>query len=333
MRSRKLRFVLFAVLLLPAPLAAKSFKYMRLGNKQDVTTQTSFGIVMLGGGGDIDDAFRFLCQKANGGDILVLRARGNDEYNPYINGLCKVNSVATLVIPNREAALQPEVADIIQHAEAVFIGGGDQSRYITFWLGTPVQQAINAGLAAGKPIGGTSAGLAVLGEFAYGALGDRADDKDLASAESLANPYFPRVTVVRDFLKVPRLENVITDSHFAKRNRLGRTLVFLARIEQDGWSKDPRDVAIDEASGVLVEADGKGKVVGPGRGAYFLRLTQPPELCRPGTPLTLRDVAVYHAPAGASFDLASWKGEGGEAYSLSVESGKISSTKAAGEVY
>ena len=33
--------------------------------------------------------------------------------------------------------------------------------------------AINAHVAAGKPIGGTSAGLAVQGEFAYGALGDR----------------------------------------------------------------------------------------------------------------------------------------------------------------
>jgi cyanophycinase-like exopeptidase len=76
------------------------------------------------------------------------------------------------------------------------------------------------------------------------------------------------------------LENTITDGHFAKRDRMGRTLVFLARIMQDGWSKQPREVAIDEKSAVLVEADGRAAVVGSGRGAYFLRPTQAPGVCR-----------------------------------------------------
>ena len=63
----------------------------------------------------------------------------------------------------------------------VFISGGDQANYIRGWKGTPLENAINADIAAGKPIGGTSAGLAVQGQFVYGALGDRPDDKDLAS--------------------------------------------------------------------------------------------------------------------------------------------------------
>ena len=85
----------------------------------------------------------------------------------------------------------------------------------------------------------------------------------------LANPYFERVTLEREFLKVPHLENLITDSHFAKRDRMGRSLGFLARIMKDGWSSSPREVAIDEKSAVLVEADGKARVVGTGKGAYF----------------------------------------------------------------
>jgi cyanophycinase len=133
---------------------------------------------MMGGGKDLDEAFRWLCKKANGGDFLVLRARGDDDYNPYVNGLCKLNSVATLIIPDRNAAQEPPVAEIIRHAEAVFIAGGDQSRYVNFWKGTPVEDAINANIASGKPIGGTSAGLAILGEFAYGCLNDKEDDKD-----------------------------------------------------------------------------------------------------------------------------------------------------------
>ena len=66
-----------------------------------------------------------------------------------------------------------------------FIAGGDQANYVRGWKGTAIERAINAGIAEGKAIGGTSAGLAVLGEFVYGALGDKPDDKDLASTDVL----------------------------------------------------------------------------------------------------------------------------------------------------
>ena len=291
------------------------------------------GIAMMGGGTDLDEAFRWLCEKGNGGDFLILRARGDDDYNPYVSGLCKANSVATLIIPDRAAAEDPAVGEIIRKAEVVFIAGGDQANYIRGWKGTPVESAINEDVAAGKPIGGTSAGLAVLGEFVYGAMGDREDDKDLASGDVLANPYFERVTLEREFLTVPHLEGVITDSHFAKRDRMGRTLGFLARIIKEGWSASPREVAIDEKSAVLVEGDGKARVVGSGMGAYFLRPTLGPEVCEKGMPLTFRGVSVYRVKAGGHFDLTSWTGEGGTAYSLSVERGKIVSTQAEQGIY
>lgn len=307
---------------------AQSYKYFRIGNEEDVQTKPVAGISMMGGGSDLDEAFRWLCDKGNGGDFLILRARGDDDYNSYVNGLCKANSVATLIIPDREAAQDPAVAEIIRKAEVVFIAGGDQANYIRGWKGTPVERAINENLAAGKPIGGTSAGLAVEGEFVYGAMGDKPDDKDLASTDVLADPYFERVTLVREFLKIPHLENLITDSHFAKRDRMGRTLGFLARIMKDGWSSSPREVAIDEKSAVLVEADGKATVVGTGKGAYFLRPTQAPEVCEKGVPLTFLGISVYRVQAGGHFDLTSWTGDGGTAYSLSVERGKIESTQA-----
>src|SRR5208283_418071 len=196
------------------------------------------------------------------------------------------------VIPDRQAARDPEVAEIIRHAEAIFITGGDQANYIHGWKGTPVENAINAHIAAGRPIGGTSAGLAVLGEFVYGALGDKPDDNDLASTDVLPNPYFERVTLIRGFLKIPHLQNLLTDSHFAKRDRMGRTRGFLARVIQDGWSDLPREVAVDEKSAVLVEPDGKGTVVGNGKGAYFLRPTRKPDVCKKDQPLTFRKVSV-----------------------------------------
>jgi cyanophycinase len=247
--------------------------------------------------------------------------------------LCKLNSVATLILSDRQAAQDPAVAAIIRQAEVVFIAGGDQANYIHAWKDTPVQDAINADLAEGKPIGGTSAGLAVLGEFVYGALGDPPDGNALVSADVLPNPYTERVTLIRGFLKVPHLENLLTDSHFAKRDRMGRTLGFLARIMQDGWSKSPREVAIDEKSAVLVESDGKGTVLGSGKGAYFLRPTHQSETCKKGEPLTFQKISVYRVPAGGHFDLTSWTGDGGTAYSLSVEKGKIDSTQAGHDVY
>ena len=288
---------------------------------------------MMGGGDDLDEAFRWLCNKGNGGDFLILRARGDDDYNAYVNQLCQANSVATLIIPDREAAQDPAVAEIIRKAEVVFIAGGDQANYVRGWKGTPVESAINDSIAAGKPIGGTSAGLAVEGEFVYSAAGDKPDDKNLSSAEVLANPYYERVTLARDFLKIPHLENVITDSHFAKRDRLGRSLGFLARIMKDGWSSSPREVAIDEQSAVLVEADGTATVVGIGKGAYFLRPTQAPEVCEKGVPLTFRGISVYRVSAGGHFDLTSWTGEGGTEYLLFVEHGKIAGTQAGKGIY
>jgi cyanophycinase len=322
------------VLWLAASIAhASALQYFRVGNKSDLQTKPAAGIAMMGGGADLDEAFRWLCQKGNGGDFLILRATGDDDYNSYVNGLCKLNSVATLIVPDREAARDSAAAEIIRRAEVIFIAGGDQANYIRDWKDTPVQDAINADIAAGKPIGGTSAGLAVLGEFVYGALADTADGPDLASADVLHNPYVERVTLVRGFMNVPHLENLLADSHFAKRDRMGRTLVFLARIMQDEWSKSPREVAIDEKSAVLVEPDGRGTVVGNGQGAYFLRPTLAPEVCKFGQPLTFRKISVYKVPAGGHFDLRSWTGDGGTAYSLTVEKGSIDSTQPNHAIY
>lgn len=310
-----------------------SYKYIRIGNAQDATTKASAGYALMGGGDDLDEAFKWLCEKGRGGDFLVLRARGDDEYNPYINGLCKTNSVATLIIPSREAAGDPKVADIIRHAEVLFIAGGDQARYINWWMGTPVQEAMKAHIAAGRPIGGTSAGLAVLGQYIYSAQGDAPDDEDLKSSLALANPYIPRVTVRRDFLNIDLLQNTLTDTHFAERDRMGRSLTFLARILKERWSPAPREIAVDGKSAVLVERNGKARVIGSGKGAYFISVRGGPEVCKENAPLTFRDVQVYRGPTGSEFNLRDWSGKRGTTYTLSVVEGKVQSTQSSGGVY
>src|SRR3984957_9054298 len=134
--------ILLAASGLVAPAQSPAYRYIRAGERVDIKAQSRPGFALMGGGTDLDEAFKFLCDRAGGGDFLVLRATGDDEYNFYLRGICHLNSVATLIIPNREAATNPFVTDAIRHASAIFISGGDQANYINFWLNTPVQTAL-----------------------------------------------------------------------------------------------------------------------------------------------------------------------------------------------
>ena len=185
-----------------------------------------------------------------------------------------------------------------------------------------MQDEINNAVARGVPVGGISAGLAVQGEFVFAAFVDT-----VTSPEALANPYNPRVTLEREFLKIPVLKEVITDSHFSARERMGRTVVFMSRIVQDGWAEVAHGIGIDETTAVLVNADGTATVVGK-NAAYFVTLNHRPERCLPGEPLTVRDIDVYRLPAGAAskFDLKSWSGTNGSSFKVNVIDGKMSRT-------
>src|SRR5882757_2385064 len=142
---KKSLFLLFVLCSAFPALAAKQYSYFRVGNPNDVTTTTTAGTVLMGGGTDVDAAFQWMCGRSGNGDFLVIRATGTDAYNPYIQQLCpNENSVATLIIPNRAAADDPQVASIIRHAEALFIAGGDQADYINLWQGASVQSAVQA---------------------------------------------------------------------------------------------------------------------------------------------------------------------------------------------
>lgn len=300
--------------------AQDGYQVLTRGSADDVQTKTTFGLALMGGGTDQADAFRWFAGKAGGGDLVVLRASGTDAYNPYIAGLAKLNSVTTIIIKDRSAASNPAVLERVRNAEALFFAGGDQWNYVRMWRGTPLAEAIQGLVKRNVPIGGTSAGLAVLGQYYFSAEHDT-----VQSPAALADPFDEKVTVARDFLTLPFMNGVITDSHFVRRDRLGRTIAFLARIVQDGWSPKARAIAIDEKNAVLVEADGTATLVGEGA-AYFFETTRAPEVARPKTPLTLRDVQVYRIRKDGRFDLRTWKGSGGTAYAISALNGVLSSS-------
>ncbi len=316
--------------------APTPYKYIRVGNAADAAATPHPGYALMGGGTDLDEAFKWLCERAGGGDFLILRATGDDDYNPYVNKLCKLNSVATLIVASRQAANDAFVVRTIDHASAIFIAGGDQANYINFWMGTPMQKALNNAVDRGVPIGGTSAGLAVMGEWAYTAQGDKPDDPNLDSKTVLANPMHPRVTLVHGFLNIPILKGVITDSHFAKRDRMGRLLGFLARLDEpDGMPHPPnqgiRGIGIQERAAVLLEPNGQATVVGKGD-AYFCDPKEMAQGIGADKPLVMRNVDVQKAEPGHVFNVKSWTGDAVR-YTLSVENGVVHSTQAGGGIY
>lgn len=244
-----------------------------IGDTTNTVKNTTGGVVLMGGSTDVASAFRWMIGKSGGGDVVVLRATGTDAYNNYINGLGSVNSVETMLINSRELANNDTVAHIIRNAEMVFIAGGDQSDYMRYWKGTKVDKALNYLLKEKKaPVGGTSAGCAILGGFYYSG-----ETGGLTSAEALENPYNVNVTLYKkDFLEAPFLENVITDQHYLARNREGRSLVFLGRILKD-WNIEAQAIAVDERVAVCIDQNGLAKVhadysaIRPYSYAYFIK--------------------------------------------------------------
>jgi cyanophycinase-like exopeptidase len=307
------------------------YDYYLTGNAADAAGDTAPGIGLMGGGTDVDALFTWMSERAGGGDFVVIRASGADGYNQYVFDLGDFDSVETLVLQNRSASFDPFVLQTIRNAEALFIAGGDQSNYVNFWKGTPVEDAIHELAAREIPIAGTSAGTAILGEFVYAAQRQSA-----ISSKALADPFHHDITLDRDFLHLPNMGGLITDQHLIERDRLGRTLAFMARIVGDGWQTESRSIAIDRETAVLIEASGDATIVAnadhPTPYAYFIR-GGTPEICEPKTPLTYRNLQVFRAEPGSRFDIASWSGHRGTSYSLDVVNGVVTSTQAGGSIY
>ncbi|MBP6515126.1 MAG: cyanophycinase [Steroidobacteraceae bacterium] len=334
--KRTLALLAAMTLCLPALAAKKppapAFEYYTIGTSSNAPVTTAAGTVLMGGGTDVDEAFQWMCKKANGGDFLVIRATGTDAYNPYISDLCAAagypaNSVATLIIPSKAAANHEPVVARIREAEAVWISGGDQSNYVNYWKGTPLSAALQARIDAGMPIGGTSAGMAVLTQFIYSALGA----KGVTSSQALADPYNRYITLDRDFVSIDGLEGIISDTHFVTRDRLGRDLAFFCRIYLNGWvsSLPLRGIAADEATALLIEPNLSARVVGTGD-VYFERAPGTAEVCQSGVPLTYLNIAIKRVSSGGSFNLSRWTGDSVD-YSVSANAGVLSSDS--GSIY
>lgn len=304
--------------------------------------------VLMGGGPDVDDAFRWMIRRAgvvpgSGGRFVVIRATGDGAYNPYIlysnkksstspdwidgwvgGASLGLSSVETLVIPSVEAANHDDVVRLVGRANAVWIAGGDQSDYLRYWKGTRLEATLNQLMANNVPIGGTSAGLAVLGGFDFAAL-----NGTVTSAQALVDPYNPYMTLdptdpgdptgitlstSGGFVAPQAFANMIFDSHLDSRDRMGRLVTFVSRLIQtssaagqsvgcDGGvlrNSAARGIGLDVETALLVAGKERGdqgpkysaqrvtNVSTAGESAvYFVDLTLSPTTCAAGKPLAV----------------------------------------------
>ncbi|MFT4256689.1 MAG: isoaspartyl peptidase/L-asparaginase [Pseudoxanthomonas sp.] len=265
------RLLAASLLGLSSAAFAADYQHFVIGDLAAPTPgKVSPGLLLAGGGDRNREAVRWFLGKAGNGHVVVLSASYTTEIaDEFYNQVGGVASVETFVFAGRENADDPKILARLKKADGVFIAGGDQSRYVRYWRGTPIAAALDAHVKAGKPLGGTSAGLAMLGQYLYGAMGGGS----LRSPAALADPLGEATTIETDFLHLPLLRNVITDSHFRERDRLGRLLAFVAKAETLSGGQPVLGVGIDESAALAVEADGSARIYAtdPHGGATVVR--------------------------------------------------------------
>ncbi len=336
--ARVLALVAAAAAAAPAANAAGDVQSWLVGDPADAVVDHEPGLVLAGGGGDNDEAMRWMLERAAGGDVVVIRISGGDGYNDYLFSQLgvPVDSVETIRITSPAEAEDPGVLARVAGAEALFIAGGDQTAYVEAWRGTALADAIDALVNdKGAVVGGTSAGMMILGGTYYAP-----ETLGVLSEEALADPYHPYMASLGydDFLSIPRLADTVTDTHFGDREREGRLLAFMARMETDR-GVDAFAIACDDFTAVVIDGDGRARVFGEWPAfpdeAFFLRSrcappASQPETCVPGTPLTWdredHAVEVYRVPGTPDgdgwFDLSDWtSGDGGQWHAWWVEDG------------
>ena len=289
----------------------KNFDYFVVGDPRlPRALHTEFTLALMGGGGSVDAAYASIASHAGGGHIVILRAVADDSFDPtdaeygesFAAKWGPVVSAETIVFHRRAASFDPRVIAILHAADGIFLAGGDQGNYIRYWKGTPVQVALNAHVSGNRPVGGSSAGLAILGHYSYTAL----DGGSMESKTALADPYDSGVTLENDFLHYRWLEDVITDSHFSKRCRLGRLIVFVSRINKERPEGGVFGIGLDERTALLIGADGVGRIAAGSAGSAWIVMPQrPAAVLAKGQPLSIEDVRILRMDRSSSIDLQS----------------------------
>jgi len=263
-------------------------------------------MMLHGGGAEDDELYGRFVAAAGYGHLVTLGAVEEPEQYPdllFWDGYfveLGATSAETINTESAADAAAQGVADALAAADGIYIRGGDQSRYLEQWTGTPLHDGLLDAWDRGAVIGGSSAGCAILGERIYDArIGG------VAAWEALLDPFDPTITFTDGFL--PALPQVITDTHFTERGRIGRLAVFLERWKGEG-APAPLGIGVDPMTALFVNSDGTAEVAGAGS-VTVIEPSGATSSLAAGRPPDIRGQRLWQLPAGYSVDLAAFAGD------------------------
>jgi cyanophycinase len=210
----------------------------------------STGKLFIIGGGDRTDAMMNelvdLAGVRNSGYIYILPMASSvpdssifwakEDFN--VTGIKKVSGYNFLpgVTPPKAQL------DSLRNAKLIYICGGDQSRFMSVVINSPLMDALHVAYKNGAVISGTSAGAAVM-------------SKKMITGNQLKHKVTEAgfVTIESDNIEITEglgfLADAIIDQHFIKRQRLNRLVS--AAIE----NPEELCVGIDESTAIIVDGD------------------------------------------------------------------------------
>jgi cyanophycinase len=130
--------------------------------------------------------------------------------------------------------------DSVKKAKIIYLGGGDQSRFMNIVLHTPIQTAIQEAYKNGAIVAGTSAGAAMMAHYMITGnqlLGD-------TTYESTFPKLWAGNLEITEGLSL--IDSAIIDMHFVARSRYNRLLTAIAKYPTLPC------IGIDEGTAIIV---------------------------------------------------------------------------------
>jgi cyanophycinase len=213
-------------------------------------------VIAVGGGAQGPRIWKAFIAAAGGPDALILDVPNNSVSKPESvapkwagEGFRKhgARNVHVLFTQSREVANSDAFVAIIQKARGIWFDGGRQYRDIEAYAGTKTERAFWGVLERGGVIGGSSAGMAVLGDF-------------LVRGAPSNNNYiedYPGFEKGFGFLR-----DTATDMHVVARERLPDLTSVLA------WYPNVLGISADEGTAWIVHGD-VGRIIGRGKAFVY----------------------------------------------------------------
>lgn len=227
-------------------------------------------LLLVGGGSEeqggwSDNPYGWMIEQTTNKRIAIISSTAGSDPQWLVNYFLSLGAVRAVnfEFPNASHALEAGLYDTLMTYDGIFFKGGDQWIYYHYFKNTPVEQAVIDKYQEGGVIGGTSAGMAILGEYTY-----TAENASLLPWEGLENVFTDNITIAHDFM--PLLSGYITDTHFLERGRLPRLQSMMANnflINQEAIKgiacDDKTAISIDDLMIAVVHGTGGGYIYLP----------------------------------------------------------------------